>query len=269
MSRRDRTCAGDRFCSIVSLRMPPYDAVVSYSHHDAALVEPVVQLMRFGGRNVFWDRDIEPGERWAATIEEAIRNAGTLAVLWCCRAARSQEVQAEIELARRQEKGFLPVLLCSYRLREPLDEYQWIDCRKMDHECDGHENEPPRGDGLRYAELIQTEMGSSAEDWARTTINKEQRASVRFAIIGLVGAVLAALAVLRPFPSTLSSTAALVLNAEIAILGLLFFVYAVLSARGTRIAADAHAIALAATIESLIRRAERGESGRARAYTST
>ncbi len=248
--------------------MPRYDAVVSYSRHDEALVEPVVQLMRFGGRNVFWDRDVEPGARWEETIDEAIRNAGTLAVLWCCRAARSPHVEGEIELARRQEKGFLPVLLCSYPLREPLDEYQWIDCRKMDHECDGHDDAKPRGDGQHFAELIQAEMGPSAETWARTTIRKAQPASLRFAIMAFAGSVLAALAALRPFPSTLSSGATLVLDVGVAVLGLLLFAYAVLATRRARVDFDAHSIALAATIESLIRRAERGESGRARAYAS-
>ena len=84
--------------------MPQYDAFVSYSRHDAPVVEPVVQLLRFGGRNVFWDRDIAPGKRWSEKIEDAIGNAGTLAVLWCCSAARSPHVKSEIELARSAEK---------------------------------------------------------------------------------------------------------------------------------------------------------------------
>jgi hypothetical protein len=253
--------------------MPQYDAFVSYSRHDAPVVEPVVQLLRFGGRNVFWDRDIEPGTRWSEKIEDAIGNAGTLAVLWCCRAARSPHVKAEIELARNAEKGFLPVLLCSYPVREPLNEYQWIDFRDRNHQCEEHDQEPPHGDGLLFAALVAEEMGGArwgegeaADPWISKAIVRARSASLRTAMTAFTGSLLAALAVIRPFPSTLSPANALAVNATTAVAGLLLFGYSVFQSRRMRIRLDPRSMALALTIESLIRRSERGESGRARAY---
>ena len=239
--------------------MPQYDAFVSYSHHDAPFVEPVVQLLRFGGRKVFWDRDLEPGTRWSKKIEDTIGNAGTLAVLWCCRAARSPHVKAEIALARHAEKGFLPVLLCSYPVREPLDEYQWIDLRRKDHQCDDHDEESPRGDGRHFTALIEEEIGKTANAWISKAMVSARWASLRYSITAFAGSVLAVLALLRPFPST-------IVNILTASAGLLLFTSAVFQSRRTRIHLDPGSMALALTIESLIRRSERGESGRARAY---
>ena len=66
----------------------------------------------------------------------------------------------------------------------------------------------PAGDGRHFAELIEEEMGAgfgqAPEDlWISRAMAKAGRASLRYSITAFAGSALAALAVIRPFPSTI------------------------------------------------------------------
>ncbi|HKY38928.1 MAG TPA: toll/interleukin-1 receptor domain-containing protein, partial [Polyangiaceae bacterium] len=138
-----------------------YSAFVSYSSHDGALVQPLVQLLKVGKRRVFWDQaSIEPGDDWRRTLEEAIGDCETLVVFWCCHAQRSEWVEHEVREAQRHGKPIVPVLLCGERLPGLLAQFQWIDCRHGSlHAClaahEAQQGEPPSSDlGARAREVF-------------------------------------------------------------------------------------------------------------------
>jgi hypothetical protein len=114
-----------------------YDAFLSYSHKDAELVKPLVQMISLNGRRVFWDvHGIAPGDQWANTIVEAIGSTTLLVVLWCCDTAKSEWVNREIDEARKHNVRIVPVLLCDFPLNDSIREFQWIDLRNtLQHKC--------------------------------------------------------------------------------------------------------------------------------------
>lgn len=101
---------------------------VSYSHDDAALVGPVVRLLRVQNPAVFHDVDsIRPGKKWREEIEAAIQRSSLLILFWCHHAQESDEVEAEWRAALALEKDLLPILLDDTPLADELAQYQWID----------------------------------------------------------------------------------------------------------------------------------------------
>jgi hypothetical protein len=111
---------------------------VSYSHHDASLVAPVVRLLRSTNDFVFLDSDsIKPGHRWAGAIAEAIEGASLVVVFWCLHSSESPQVESEYRSAVQAQKDVLPVLLDSTPVPPVLSEFQWIDFRELGREKHG------------------------------------------------------------------------------------------------------------------------------------
>ena len=103
---------------------------VFYSHADAALVAPVVKLLRVNKSLVFQDTDgIQPGKRWRDEIAKALAESDLVVVFWCDHACRSTEVSTEWKGAIEQEKDVLPLLLDTTPLPLELGQFQWIDFR--------------------------------------------------------------------------------------------------------------------------------------------
>lgn len=105
---------------------------VSYSHHDASLVTPVVRLLRSTNDFVFLDSDsIKPGQKWRQALSEAMEQASLVVVFWCTHSNQSAEVESEYRSAIEARKDVLPVLLDSTPVPPALDQYQWIDFREL------------------------------------------------------------------------------------------------------------------------------------------
>lgn len=105
---------------------------VSYSRSDAALVTPIVQIMRAVGGSVFQDADsIPPGKRWRLVIEESIDQASIIFLFWCAHSLGSDQVRLEWQRAVAEEKVLIPTLLDDTPLPPPLEEYQAIDLRNL------------------------------------------------------------------------------------------------------------------------------------------
>jgi hypothetical protein len=120
-----------------------YDAFVSYSHNDDAVVKPLVEILSLNDRKVFWDRELQPGELWAKTILRSLKRSSTFVLFWCCDTRTSQWVGAEIAEALRLKKKIVPVKLCSIGLPAMLAEFQWIDLiERVEHRCN-HATETP------------------------------------------------------------------------------------------------------------------------------
>ncbi len=103
---------------------------VSYSHADASLVAPVVQLLRLNKSLVFHDIDsIRPGTKWRGEIARALADSNLVVVFWCDHACHSDEMAKEWKAAIDQDKDLLPLLLDATPLPPELGEFQWIDFR--------------------------------------------------------------------------------------------------------------------------------------------
>jgi hypothetical protein len=116
---------------------------VSYSHHDASLVTPVVRLLRSTNDFVFLDSEgIRPGEKWRAALAEAIRSANLIVVFWCRHSSESPEVESEYRSAIEAQKDVIPVLLDATPVPPALGEFQWIDFRELGREKHSSQSVP-------------------------------------------------------------------------------------------------------------------------------
>jgi hypothetical protein len=112
---------------------------VSYSHHDAPLVAPVVRLLRATKGLVFLDSDsLTPGKRWRTELSASLLDANLVILFWCLHSSESQEVAKEYQAAVRGEKDVLPVLLDSTPVPPNLREFQWIDFRELARDQHGN-----------------------------------------------------------------------------------------------------------------------------------
>jgi hypothetical protein len=113
-----------------------YDAFVSYSHQDEALVKPMVEMLSLNERKVFWDRKLEAGDRWDKVIRSSLERSSVFVLFWCCDTNASEYTAKEIRLALRLKKKIVPVKLCHAAMPRPLGDWQWIDLRqRVQHEC--------------------------------------------------------------------------------------------------------------------------------------
>lgn len=121
-------------------RRKRYDVFVSYSHKDAAIVKPLVQVLGTAKRRVFWDEIIQPGQKWTTEIEVALASSDQIVIMWCCDSATSKWVTREIKIARKLSKPLIPIRLCAYPLEGAAADFQGIDLGvKLQHGCDCRE----------------------------------------------------------------------------------------------------------------------------------
>ena len=113
--------------------MPPRKRVfISYSHQDAAVVTPVVRLLRVTGSKVFRDEDCIPaGSYWRLVLSDSLQDAHAFIVFWSKHAADSREVKREWQQAVSLGKDVVPVLLDDTPLAGALREFQYIDFRPL------------------------------------------------------------------------------------------------------------------------------------------
>lgn len=86
------------------------DIFISYSRADKAVAQLLADALADQGWNVWWDRDILPGEAFAESIETALDSAACLVVLWSKTSIASGWVKTEAAegLSRRI---LIPILI--------------------------------------------------------------------------------------------------------------------------------------------------------------
>jgi hypothetical protein len=105
---------------------------VSYSHHDRALIAPLVKLVEMSGSSVFRDDDsLASGDLWRVEIDSAIARCHIMLVFWCSHAAVSLAVESEYQQAIILGKRLVPVLLDDTTMSDAIAEYQAIDLRPL------------------------------------------------------------------------------------------------------------------------------------------
>ncbi len=86
------------------------DIFISYSTADRVVALKLADALRVRGWNVFVDRKIAPGAEWNEEIQQAIKAARCVVVLWSSASVDSLWVQGEAAFAFERNK-YLPVRL--------------------------------------------------------------------------------------------------------------------------------------------------------------
>src|SRR5215207_6819937 len=76
------------------------DVFISYARPDEGQAERVADALRASGYGVWRDDELPAHRAYAEVIEERLKGAKAVVVLWSTEAARSQWVRAEADAAR-------------------------------------------------------------------------------------------------------------------------------------------------------------------------
>ena len=90
------------------------DVFLSYSREDRAAIRYIAESFTADGMNVWWDAALQSGETFDEVIEQRLREAKAVVVLWSPRSVASRWVRAEATLADRKNK-LVPAII------EPCD----------------------------------------------------------------------------------------------------------------------------------------------------
>jgi tetratricopeptide (TPR) repeat protein len=113
------------------------DVFVSYARGDQPLAAKIAQHLVGAGFTAWWDSALLPHNSFATVIEEEIRAARAVLVIWSEKAIRSEWVRGEAELARAQGK-LIQVSVDGSPIPLPFNQYQAADLRRWK----GHASDP-------------------------------------------------------------------------------------------------------------------------------
>ena len=94
--------------------MSGIDVFLSYSREDRAAVRHIAESFEAEGINVWWDAALKSGQTFDEVIEQRLKEAKAVVVLWSPRSVASRWVRAEATLADRKNK-LVPAII------EPCD----------------------------------------------------------------------------------------------------------------------------------------------------
>src|SRR5215469_8145643 len=105
------------------------DVFVSYARGDQHKAELIAKRLSEAGFTVWWDTDLLPHNSFSTVIEEEIRTARAVLVIWSSTACQSQWVRAEAELGRGEGK-LIQVFIDDSPIPLPFNQYQAADLRR-------------------------------------------------------------------------------------------------------------------------------------------
>lgn len=104
---------------------------LSYAREDAGRAKMLADAIALSGHDVWWDRDIDGGSRFANEIDLALANAQAVVVLWSEASIRSAWVQDEAAEGRDADR-LVPVKLDACKPPLGFRQYQSIDLSNWD-----------------------------------------------------------------------------------------------------------------------------------------
>jgi len=105
-------------------------AFFSYSRDDSEFALQLAADLKTGGANVWLDQlDIEPGQRWARSVQEALTSSLRLLVILSPSSVTSTNVEDEVTFALEEHKTVIPVLYRDCKIPFQLRPFQYIDFR--------------------------------------------------------------------------------------------------------------------------------------------
>lgn len=83
---------------------------IAYSRKQREVAKSLYEMLIGKGKAVFWDAKIHAGATWRQTIQKALDDATHIVVIWTPDAARSDEVEREVNYALSEGKVIIPIL---------------------------------------------------------------------------------------------------------------------------------------------------------------
>ena len=141
--------------------MSGIDIFLSYSREDRAAVRHIAESFEAEGFAVWWDAALQSGQTFDEVIEQRLKEAKAVVVLWSPRSVTSRWVRAEATLADRKNK-LVPAIIepcdrpIAFELTHTADLSEWTgdtrdpgwrafvkDVRALVQKAVGHEAEAP------------------------------------------------------------------------------------------------------------------------------
>jgi len=104
----------------------PGSVFISYKREEAAIAEILHGALVKEGFDVWWDEDLQCGQAWAEKLDEAVRDAACIVVLWSERSVASQWVRHEASQAIARDV-YAPCRIGLVQLDSPYDRIQATD----------------------------------------------------------------------------------------------------------------------------------------------
>jgi hypothetical protein len=105
-------------------------AFFSYSRDDSGFVLRLAGDLKATGAHVWLDQlDIEPGQRWARAIQDALNNASRMLVVLSPSSVNSTNVDDEVNFGLEEHKTLVPVLYRDCKIPFRLRPFQYVDFR--------------------------------------------------------------------------------------------------------------------------------------------
>jgi tetratricopeptide (TPR) repeat protein len=104
------------------------DVFVSYARGDEALARKIARQLTDAGFSAWWDSELLPHNRFANVIEDEIRAAKAVLVIWSKTSVKSQWVRAEAELGRGEGK-LVQVAIDDSPIPLPFNQFQAANLR--------------------------------------------------------------------------------------------------------------------------------------------
>lgn len=164
---------------------------LSYDREDIDRARPVVAALEKAGHSVWWDRHIKGGAEYNEQIEQALKSADAVLVLWSARSVKSAWVRDEAA-AGRDSGRLVPVALDGVEPPLGFRQFQTIDLKRGSGSRAGMRN---------LLDAIDALGGSSGRPAQSATVSMPAPRRRRFLIAGLllVVAAMAVLFVWRPW----------------------------------------------------------------------
>ena len=83
---------------------------LSYDHNDRVRAAPIAAALTKAGHSVWWDRHIMGGAQYSKEIEQALKTADVVVVLWSAQSVESPWVRDEAATGRDRGR-LVPVAL--------------------------------------------------------------------------------------------------------------------------------------------------------------
>lgn len=102
------------------------EVFLSYAREDAGRAKALAAALERAGRSVWWDRNIEGGSEFSLEIDDALKAADAVVVLWSSHSVGSARVRDEAG-AGRDSQRLVPVRLDSAEPPLGFRQFQTID----------------------------------------------------------------------------------------------------------------------------------------------
>lgn len=105
-------------------------AFISYSREDSEFALRLAGDLKAAGAAVWLDQlDIEPGQRWARAVQDALNDCPRMLVILSVTSASSTNVDDEVSFALEEKKTVIPVLYRDCKIPFRLRPFQFVDFR--------------------------------------------------------------------------------------------------------------------------------------------